>query len=71
MANNKAAKAALLAFHKVAQAHLSEADAAFERRSVPLHYQLADVVSALMRWAKNEGLDWKAIQSDAKEGVKA
>lgn len=65
MANNKAAKAALLAFHEVSGV------SAFERRNVPLHYQLADIVSAMMQLAKDEALDWKAIQSDAKEGVKA
>ena len=37
--------------------------------NIPLHYHMADLVTGLMLLAKQEGLEWDQIVSDAKEFV--
>lgn len=41
-----------------------------ELKHVPLHYQMADLVTGLLKLAAKEGLDWSAIVRDGKEGLK-
>ena len=39
--------------------------------NTPLHYHMADLVTGLMLLAKQEGLEWDKIASDAKEFTEA
>lgn len=40
-------------------------------RHSPLHYNMADLVTGLMKLAAEKGLTWARVVADAKEGVAA